>query len=141
MFKQRAVLAALVTVLLAGCGSGSADAPATIRDVNVAEAMALSDTATILDVRTAAEFAEGHIDGALNIDVDDASFDANIAKLDRSRSYVVHCTANVPNGRSARALETMQQLGFTSLGNMTGGYLAYLEATAPEAGTPSLQDE
>ncbi|MEE4302251.1 MAG: rhodanese-like domain-containing protein [Pseudomonadales bacterium] len=104
------------------------------RDVEVREALAQDPAVVILDVRTPAEYASGHIPGALNIDVDDDSFAARIAELDRSTRYLVHCSANVPEGRSARAMSTMTKLGFERLGNLVGGYAAWTAADGPVVG-------
>ena len=45
----------------------------------------------ILDVRTPAEFASGHLPGAVNLDVQGADFGGGLAKLDPSASYAVYC--------------------------------------------------
>ncbi len=70
-----------------------------------------SDT-VVLDVRTAGEFATGHLDGALNIDVQAGTFDAEVAELDPDATYVVYCRSG---NRSAAAVARMTDLGFTSL--------------------------
>ena len=42
----------------------------------------------IVDVRTAEEYAEGHIDGAVNIDVKESSFMAQAkAQLDKNKMF------------------------------------------------------
>ena len=48
-----------------------------------AEPVALADDVIVIDVRTPGEFAGGHLEGALNIDVQSADFDTQIAQLDR----------------------------------------------------------
>lgn len=101
------------------------------RDVAVTEALARDPDVVVLDVRTPEEYAAGHIPGAVNIDVNDDGFAARVAELDRSARYLVHCSANVPEGRSARAMSTMTGLGFDSLGNLVGGYAAWTEAGGP----------
>ncbi len=45
----------------------------------------------IIDVRTPAEFNEGHIPGAMNIDIDGEEFEAKVAQLDKSRPVAVYC--------------------------------------------------
>lgn len=83
-----------------------------------AEPLELTDDTVIIDVRTPAEFAEGHLDGALNIDVQSAEFDALIAELPTDGDYVVYCRSG---NRSATAIGRMEQVGFTSL--LNGGSL------------------
>ena len=55
------------------------------------EKLAKQPKHVILDVRTAKEFAAGHIKGAINIDVNAADFQEKVAKLDKGSTYLVHC--------------------------------------------------
>ena len=71
----------------------------------------------VIDVRTSAEFAEGHLDGAVNIDVQGADFDALVSELPTDGDYVVYCRSG---NRSAAAIERMKGLGFTNLVNAGG---------------------
>jgi rhodanese-related sulfurtransferase len=73
---------------------------------------------TIIDVRTADEYAAGHIQGALNRDYYAQTFKEDLAKFDRNSVYLVYCRTGV---RSAAARDIMQELGFTHIYNMTGG--------------------
>ena len=82
--------------------------------VNVEQCAALSaDTnAVILDVRTPQEFKEGHIPGATNLDYFAPDFDGKLKALDKSKSYVLHCSAG---GRSSQAAARMLKAGFTNV--------------------------
>jgi rhodanese-related sulfurtransferase len=71
--------------------------------------------AVLIDVRTPEEFAGGHLDGALNIDVQSADFDARITELDPAGTYLIYCRSG---NRSAAAIETMEGLGFTNLSDL-----------------------
>jgi rhodanese-related sulfurtransferase len=82
----------------------------------------------ILDVRTPAEFAEGHLPGAVLIDFRAPDFVERVAKLDKSKQYLVHCAAG---GRSARACAKLETLGFTNLVNLEGGLNAWKGAGKP----------
>lgn len=82
----------------------------------------------ILDVRTPAEFASGHIPGALNLDVTASDFQAKAAQLDRSKVYLVHCASG---GRSARACTQLSRLDFPNLYNLPGGFQAWSKAGKP----------
>mgnify|MGYP003952192525 CR=1 FL=1 len=64
--------------------------------------------AVVIDVRTPEEFASGHLDGALLIDIQAADFDERIGELDREASYVVYCRSG---NRAGVAIERMAQLG------------------------------
>ena len=69
-------------------------------------------TNVVLDVRTEKEFAAGHIPGATNFNINATDFDEKLAKLDKTKSYLVHCA---PGVRSARASEKMKRAGFQSV--------------------------
>jgi len=82
----------------------------------------------VLDVRTAGEFSSGHIDGAINIDVEGMNFDSEIAKLDKSDSYAVYCHSG---RRSGIAVGKMADAGFKSLFNLDGGIQVWQAAGLP----------
>lgn len=90
---------AAVIGLLAGCSS---------EDLSPAN----GSIDQVIDVRTAAEFAQGHIAGAINIDVETADFDSSVSLLDKSKTYLVYCHSG---RRSAIAAEHMTTAGMTVL--------------------------
>ncbi|WP_236685366.1 rhodanese-like domain-containing protein [Demequina salsinemoris] len=129
----RAALAgALLTLTapaLAACSSGTeAVEPADVvfdgSHVDYATFAAATEVSgvTVVDVRTAAEYAAGHIPGAVNIDVSAATFTDEIAALDPSADYAVYCQSG---NRSRAAVETMQADGFTALIGLEGGIGAW----------------
>ncbi|MCC6726783.1 MAG: rhodanese-like domain-containing protein [Saprospiraceae bacterium] len=77
--------------------------------------------AVILDVRTPAEVAAGKLQGAININIQNPNFEAQIGKLDKGKTYFVYCRSGV---RSANACRKMHDLGFAQLVNLSGGYLS-----------------
>ena len=74
--------------------------------------------AVLLDVRTPAEFAEGHIEGAINIDFENPNFSAEIQKLDTAKSYFVYCRSG---NRSGQAIPIMKRAGIVSIQELKGG--------------------
>ena len=76
----------------------------------------------VLDVRTQKEFEAGHIPGAVNIDVNAADFPEKVARLEKNKTYLVHCAAGV---RSAKACDKMSHLAFPKLYNLEGGFKAW----------------
>jgi rhodanese-related sulfurtransferase len=82
----------------------------------------------VLDVRTPGEFGPRHVKGAINLDFYASDFDARLAALDRSRRYLVYCASG---SRSRRAAESMGNLGFLAVFNMTSGFSTL--ATVPGA--------
>jgi rhodanese-related sulfurtransferase len=83
---------------------------------------------TILDVRTAEEFATGHITGAVNLDVQDPSFGASLAALDPAATYLVYCHSG---NRSATATAQMEAAGFGDVHELDGGVTAWSAAGLP----------
>lgn len=86
-------------------------------DVSGSEARQLVDGgAVLLDVRTPEEFAGGHIDGAINIPVQELD-----RRLDdvgaRDRPVVVYCRSGM---RSARAKATLKDAGFSAVHDLGG---------------------
>ena len=85
------------------------DAPALPRD----------GSATLLDVRTGAEFAGGHLDGFFNIPVDELR--DHLDELDRSKPVYVICQSGL---RSYIACRILAGHGFTCY-NFSGGFRFY----------------
>jgi rhodanese-related sulfurtransferase len=83
---------------------------------------------TVVDVRTAEEFKEGHIKGAKNIDITENDFDKKLAELDKSKPVLVHCQAG---GRSTRSLANFEKLGFTQVYHLDGGFSGWTKAGKP----------
>ncbi|WP_312557261.1 rhodanese-like domain-containing protein [Empedobacter brevis] len=76
----------------------------------------------LLDVRTPEEFAEGHVPGAINIDVKNSSFEKEIQKLDPKKNYYIYCKSGV---RAKLATEKMQEKGFKNAKNFKDGMSTY----------------
>jgi len=98
------VLTALAALSVASCGQQAAE-------TSQAATVAVGD-AVIIDVRTPEEFAAGHLDGALLIDVKNPAFDTEIAKLDPTTEYIIYCRSG---NRSAQAAERMRAVGITNI--------------------------
>lgn len=113
-------------LLLAACGASTVkvnnlNADAFASDIN-------NPGVVIVDVRSAGEFATGHIQNAINIDVESANFDTKIAKLDKSVEYAVYCHSG---RRSAIAAEKMSNAGFEKITNLNGGVISWQAAGYP----------
>lgn len=78
--------------------------------------------AQVVDVRTPEEYAEGHLQNAMNINFNSDYFAAQVAKLDKTKAVYVYCRSG---GRSGAAVRQMQEMGFVELYNMDGGMLRW----------------
>ena len=72
----------------------------------------------IIDVRTPEEFDGGYIEGAINIDYYYEDFRAHLETLDKDKSYLIYCHSG---RRSAGTRDTMAELGFREVYNISGG--------------------
>jgi len=96
----------------------------------IAEFLQSADPAqsAILDLRTPEEFAEGHLEGALNVDFQADDFRSQIEKLDPQLTYVIHCQSG---GRSGRAIDDFKSLGFERILHMSDGYSGWTRDDRP----------
>lgn len=120
-----------------GCGqaqenkrAGTPPPASRFKDADVAEfARLTADTNNmVLDVRTPREYAAGHLAGAVNLNLRAADFAAQAARLDKSRTYLVHCAVGA---RSASACQKLGAMGFTNLVNLKTGLKGWEAAGQP----------
>jgi rhodanese-related sulfurtransferase len=72
----------------------------------------ISKGAFLVDVRTPAEFAEGHVNGSVNIPLDQVQ--NQLAKFKNKENIVVFCRSG---NRSSQAKSILEQNGFTNVTN------------------------
>ena len=99
--------------------------PAAIEPKALTERIAWADSSlVVLDVRTPAEFAEGHVPGAINIP--HAELSARISELEGSREkdIVVYCRTGV---RAEEALGVLGKAGFKRLYHLKGDYTRWAD--------------
>ena len=103
----------MALLLLAGCGAQSEES--TYRQVNAEEAATMMEEESgyiILDVRTAQEYSEKHIPGAINIPNETIGTE-DIPKLpDMEQLILVYCRSG---NRSKQASEKLVKLGYTNI--------------------------
>ena len=120
----------LFAYLLATLGLNVACAQASYEDADVkgfAELMT-NPNVVVLDVRTADEFKDGHLVGALNIDQAQGDFIQKVKEaLPTDRTIAVYCRSG---RRSANAAGRLAAEGYKAV-NLKGGILAWKEAKMP----------
>lgn len=119
----------MMTCLLAMLGL-TACGQENFENVDVAEFEKLTNdpNVTVLDVRSAAEYAEGHIDGAVLIDQGQDDFmEKAKAGLEKSKKIAVYCRSG---RRSANAARRLAAEGFQCV-NLKGGIMAWKDAGKP----------
>lgn len=89
--------------------------------------------AIVLDVRTPEEYTNGYIGKALNIDYESDTFEKEISKLDKSKTYLLYCESG---GRSKSALEVMHEQGFRNVFELNGGMEKWVDSKLPVSTKP-----
>ena len=92
----------------------------TFEQISVAQAKKIMDTQSgyiILDVRTQEEFAQGHIENAINLDYEKAEQKASEFLPDKNQLILIYCRSG---RRSKIAAETLVKLGYTNIKEFGG---------------------
>ena len=76
----------------------------------------------VLDARSANEFKQGHIKGAINIDILQKEAFSKIDKLNREDKYIVYCHTY---RRSGMTVDHMAKSGFKTVYQMIDGFAGW----------------
>ena len=79
-----------------------------------------------LDVRTADEYADGHVDGSTLIPVQE--LEGRLSEVPKDKRVYVYCRSGK---RSAAAAKILVKAGFTNIENIEGGITAWKDAGYP----------
>ena len=121
--KKLLMLVTALTLLIAGTSSSAytqdSTAGKTVSQKRF-QRMVKKKNTVLLDVRTPAEFKEGHIPGSILINVQDSeAFNAGMATLDKKKTYLLYCRSGK---RSNQAKLQMKAAGFNKLFDLEGGF-------------------
>jgi rhodanese-related sulfurtransferase len=86
------------------------------------------EKATVIDVCSPEEFAQGHVIGAKNLPL--GELEAKLAQLVKNKSNPVVMVCQV-GARSARAAATAKKLGYENVQSLAGGLKAWQAANMP----------
>jgi rhodanese-related sulfurtransferase len=126
-------------VIIEGCVLGTAGAsssPCAEGGLTAQEAYKLIEDNennadfVIIDLRLPQDFANEHIAGAININYSSETFQDELNKLDRNKTYLIcgYCTCG---GVGWNACRTMEGLGFKRVCNMWAGIEEWREEGLP----------
>ncbi len=111
------------------------EAKSQIQEIQITDVETLiAEGYQVLDVREPAEYADGSIEGAINVPrgILESSADrvikGNDALQDRNKKWLLFCKSS---GRSAMATVVLQDMGFQNVKNINGGFLAWSKANKP----------
>jgi rhodanese-related sulfurtransferase len=89
------------------------------------EFLAKAPKPVVLDVRTAEEFSEGHLPGAVLVTIGGNDFVERVKKVvPMDKPVLVYCHSG---GRSAKAIAALKAAGFSQLHELTGGVTSWAE--------------
>ncbi len=102
------------------------EARATVPEVTPAEVAQIRETpstnVTVVDVREASEWEQGHLPGAQHISKSYLEQQIEGVVPDRDRSVVLYCAGGV---RSLFAAQTLREMGYSDVRSMSGGFQAW----------------
>ena len=90
-------------------------------DINEFKTEIAKSDVQLLDVRTAKEYSEGHIPGAINIDVNSPDFEEKIKTLDKKENVAIYCRSG---RRSKVAANKLTSAGFKVI-ELNTGFLSW----------------
>ncbi|MBA7472978.1 Thiosulfate sulfurtransferase GlpE [subsurface metagenome] len=136
------VLLVIGAALAGGCAGAEIETPPPapptptqiIENVTPQEAFALiqdnqgNPDFVIIDVRTPEEFAEAHIENAINIDFYAQTFRDELDRLDKNKTYLIYCRSG---NRSGNALDIMTELNFREVYHISDGITKWQAAGLP----------
>ena len=97
-----------MATMMVGCNNSEATKGFNSVDASRFAEVIENEQVQIIDTRTPEEFNEGHIPGAVNIDINSEEFEARVAELDKSRPVAVYCRGG---RRSKEAAKHMVSCG------------------------------
>jgi thioredoxin 1 len=117
----------ILLLLLTGSCTGQPSA----KDLNPDEfehALSAGKKVQLVDVRTAGEYASGHLEGAKLMDWSNGQFQKEMSTLDKEEPVLLYCGSG---RRSDAALNAMREAGFKDVRHMMGGIQAWTSAGKP----------
>lgn len=115
-------------MLLLSCGTPQAGPGGGALDPKAFQQGLSAPDVQLIDVRTPAEYADGHLHGAVNLDWTGGVLDQRMATLDKTKPVLLYCASG---RRSAAAREAMSAAGFRDVKDLDGGIRAWSGAGLP----------
>jgi len=112
------MLMVIFSLVLLGCNDGGKDTVVELITVEEMDSLIEMGNVKLIDVRTPEEYAQGHIEGAVNIDFRDEDFKKLVSQVDKSKPVAVYCGRG---GRSGKCSAYMKKAGFTKIYDLDGG--------------------
>ncbi|MEY3619330.1 MAG: hypothetical protein RL726_2028 [Actinomycetota bacterium] len=124
--RRALIITGVAASMLLGCGGDTASTGGN--EAKAAVESAVEAGTVIIDVRSVEEFSAGHLEGALNFNVEDGTLAAQLSAFDPAAEYIVYCRSG---RRSAIAADMMRAAGFDAVVD-----LGAIEDAAKSTGLP-----
>jgi len=125
MKNLKIVLLALLVVFTGGV---KAQSPALLSLEAFAAKLKQAKEPQILDARSAEEFAQNHIKGAVNVDAKAADYQQKLDGLDKEKPTFVY---SIANGRSTVLSRELRAKGFKDVEELPGGLVNWIGSGYP----------
>lgn len=127
MRKLFSIATLVLMIGLAACQNSNSNAQTgsikeTIPVEQFEKKLAQTPGAQLVDVRTPGEYSNGHLKGAVNMNVRGDDYEQQFNTLDKSKPVFVYCLSG---GRSGNAANILQDMGFKEVYNMDGGIMKW----------------
>lgn len=129
-YKQLLII--FIAIFLVSCNnkqpSKTITATGEINVVTPLDFKEKSENQLIIDVRTPDEFAQGHIKGAVNINLFDRNFTEQFNNFDKSEPIFIYCRSG---NRTSKASKQLAKLGFENIYDLQGGIINWARNNQP----------
>lgn len=110
---KKIIILSICTLFLCSCGTDKKEDSNMYESITCAQKEELmKDGAVLIDVRTSNEYAEGHLDGSINLTVDTIGVNIETLVSDKDTKIIVYCRSG---NRSATAANTLINLGYKNV--------------------------
>ncbi|MDZ4714567.1 MAG: rhodanese-like domain-containing protein [Cytophagales bacterium] len=126
MLLRHSLIVLLASAVTVGCSQSPSKT--TLAPADFAQKVEQTPGAVVLDVRSAKEYADGHLQKSVNMDWNGYDFMQQVKKLDKSAPVFVYCLSGA---RSATAASKMRAAGFKEVYELQGGLSQWQAANLP----------
>jgi len=118
------LLSVFVFISFMACGQkesskqGETDDQAVISLISPEDLSKIKKDAQLIDVRQPREFASGHLENAVNMNLYARDFEKQLMTLDKNKEVYLYCLSGI---RSANAARKLKKMGFVKVYDLQGG--------------------
>lgn len=110
----------MLTLLFSSCTAQNTEHYKVLNTKEYQQQLINNKNVQLIDVRTPEEYAEGHLENAININVNSNNFAKQVEKFDKNKPVYIYCRSG---GRSGSAGVILEKMGFKEIYDLKGGIL------------------